>query len=59
MCDVKHFDSIYKEFKNLSVDDYIELISSTEDDEKKDFYISINNVFLANNQKKVIAKGIY
>ena len=45
MCDVKKFDKIYKEFKNLTVDDYIQLISSTENEEKKDFYISINNVF--------------
>lgn len=59
MCDVNKFDKIYKEFKNLTVDDYIQLISSTQNEEKKDFYISINNVFLANKQKKVIAKGIY
>lgn len=37
MCDVKKFDKIYKEFENLTVDDYIELITSTNDEEKKIF----------------------
>jgi len=59
MCDVLKYTQVYEDFKNLSSNDFLQLITESETQEEKDFFEIIWNHLLQEKQKKVIEGNLF
>lgn len=59
MCDVKKYNEIYKDIKELTQEDTMQLVLEASTEEEKDFYIMISDFFLQKKQKECIARNVF
>ena len=59
MPDLTKFSEIYKEFKDLTSDEFLQLILNAETKEERDFFAELGDYFLQREQQKVIDKGLF
>ncbi|HBZ04020.1 MAG TPA: hypothetical protein DEO83_09445 [Lachnospiraceae bacterium] len=59
MCDVKRYTEIFNEIKCLQLDDTLQLIMESEDEEVREFYLLVGNFLLQQRQKKVIEQNLF
>lgn len=53
------FKKFYEMSGEMTHDDLLELLESTENDEEQGFYVAVSDYFLQKRQQEVIAKGIF
>lgn len=58
MCDVKKYESIYNEIKNLQPEDTLQLVLDAETEEQRDFYELVGNFLLQQRQKQVVERNL-
>lgn len=51
--------NIYEYFYNLSMEEFVEIMSNTKTEEEKEFYRKAWSLILQEKQIKAIEKGIY
>lgn len=59
MCDVKKYESIYNEIRNLQPEDTLQLVLEAETEEQRDFYEMIGNFLLQRRQRQVIERNLF
>lgn len=59
MCDVKKYESIYNEIKNLQPEDTLQLVLEAETEEQRDFYEMVGNFLLQQRQKQVVERNLF
>ncbi len=59
MCDVMKYNKVYEDFKKLTPNDFLQLITESETQEEKDFFEIIRNHLLQEKQKKVIEGNLF
>jgi len=59
LCDVKRYTEIFNEIKCLQLDDTLQLIMESEDEEVREFYLLVGNFLLQQRQKKVIEQNLF
>lgn len=55
----KRMNEFYELFKNMTDDDYTELLKTANSYEEQKFYVAISDFFLQQRQKEVIKQGIF
>ncbi|MBD5485696.1 MAG: hypothetical protein HDR18_09335 [Lachnospiraceae bacterium] len=59
MCDVKKYENIYNEIRNLQPEDTLQLVLEAETEEQRDFYEMIGNFLLQQRQRQVIERNLF
>ncbi len=59
MCDVKKYERIYEEIKELQPEDTLQLVLEAETEEQRNFYEMIGDYLLQMSQKKAIAGNMF
>ena len=59
MIDISKFDKIYEELKNVTPDDFIQIIINSKTKEEKDFFIMLGNAMLQKEQMQAVEKGLF
>ncbi len=59
MCDVKRFEQIYEEIKQLNQDDTLQLVLESKDEDTKAFYEMIGDYLLQKKQREVIEANLF
>ena len=59
MCDTNKYFNIYKEIKNLSPDDTLQLVMEARDDEEREFFELVGDYLLQRKQKTVIEENLF
>lgn len=59
MCDVKRYQEIFEEIKELDIEDAFQLAVKSESEEQKNFYKIVGNFLLQERQKEVIARNVF
>lgn len=59
MCDVKKYENIYNEIRNLQPEDTLQLVLEAETEEQRDFYEMIGNFLLQQKQRQVIERNLF
>lgn len=54
MCDVKRYEEIYEEIKELQPEDTLQLVLEAKTEEQRNFYEMIGDYLLQMKQKQVI-----
>ena len=57
MCDVNKYKKMYDEFKELDLDDTLELVMESDDQDEQDFFEMVSDFFLQRRQREVIKEG--
>lgn len=59
MCDVKKYNEFAKEFMNMDISDFSQLIVEAENLEMRKFYMNMHSFFLQERQKEVIKENVF
>ena len=59
MIDMTKYDEIYNELKNISIDEYVQIIINAESEEERKFYVCVSDFFIQEAQKELIKKGVF
>ena len=59
MCDIEKYDRIYREIKELTHEDTVQLILEASNEEEKEFYEMIGDFFLQKRQQDCIERNVY
>lgn len=59
MCDVKKYENIYNEIRNLQPEDTLQLVLEAETEEQRDFYEMIGNFLLQQRQRQIIERNLF
>ena len=59
MFDMTKYDEIYNEMKNLDDETLMMIIENAETKEEKDFFVSVSNYLLQEEQRKAVARGVF
>jgi len=59
MCDVKKYERIYEEIKELQPEDTLQLVLEAETEEQRNFYEMIGDYLLQMSQKKAIEGNMF
>lgn len=59
MCDVKKYEKIYEEIKELQPEDTLQLVLEAETEEQRSFYEMIGDFLLQRKQRQVIERKLY
>ena len=59
MFDMSKYDNIYNEIKNIDTDTLLQIIENSDSKEEKDFFVSVSNLILQEEQKKAIERGVF
>lgn len=54
MCDVKKYEKMYEDFKELSPEDTLQLVMESKTEEQREFFEVLGNFLLQKEQRKVI-----
>lgn len=54
MCDVEKYRNMYRDMKQLTPDDTLEIILNTDDPVEQDFFEMLGDFLLQKSQEKVI-----
>ncbi|HIY62862.1 MAG TPA: hypothetical protein H9730_05210 [Candidatus Mediterraneibacter stercoripullorum] len=59
MCNVKKYERIYEEIKELQPEDTLQLVLEAETEEQRNFYEMIGDYLLQLQQKKVVEENLF
>lgn len=59
MCDVKKYSGIYKDIKELTPEDTLQIIMESDDKEEIAFFAMLGNYLLQQKQKKVVEANLF
>lgn len=59
MCDVKKYDKIYEDIKELQPEDTLQLVLEAETEEQRSFYEMIGDFLLQRKQRQVIERKLF
>lgn len=59
MCDVKKFEKIYEEIKELQPEDTLQIELESEDENVKDFYAAVGDYIMQKKQKELIKDHLF
>lgn len=59
MCDVKKYEMIYEEIKELQPEDTLQLVLEAETEEQKNFYEMVGDFLLQRKQRQVIERKLF
>lgn len=59
MCDVKKYEKIYEEIKELQPEDTLQLVLEAETEEQRSFYEMVGDFLLQRKQRQVIERKLY
>lgn len=59
MCDVKKYNKIFDDIKQLQPKDTLQLIVEAETKEERDFYEMVGNFLLRSRQRKVVERNMF
>lgn len=59
MCDVKKYNKIFDDIKQLQPKDTLQLIVEAKTKEERDFYEMVGNFLLRNGQRKVVERNMF
>lgn len=59
MCDVKKYSRIYKDIKELTPEDTLQIIMESDDKEEIAFFAMLGNYLLQQKQKKVVEANLF
>lgn len=59
MCDVKKYEKIYEDIKNLQPEDTLQLVLEAETEEQRSFYEMVGDFLLQRKQRQVIEKKLF
>ena len=57
MCDTNKFFEMYKEIKELTPDDTLQLVMEARDDEESEFFMMVGNFLLQQKQQIAIKEN--
>lgn len=59
MCDVKKYEKIYEDIKELQPEDTLQLVLESETEEQKSFYEMVGNFLLQMKQQQVVKGKLF
>lgn len=59
MCDVKKYEEIYEEIKNLQPEDTLQLVLEAETEDQRSFYEMVGDFLLQRKQRQVIERKLF
>ncbi len=59
MCDVKKYEKIYEDIKNLQPEDTLQLVLEAETEEQRSFYEMVGDFLLQRKQRQVIERKLF
>lgn len=59
MCDVKKYEKIYEDIKNLQPEDTLQLVLEAETEEQRNFYEMVGDFLLQRKQRQVIERKLF
>lgn len=59
MCDVKKYEKIYEDIKELQPEDTLQLVLEAETEEQRNFYEMIGDFLLQKRQRQVIERNLF
>lgn len=59
MCDVKKYEKIYEDIKNLQPEDTLQLVLEAETEEQRSFYEMVGDFLLQRKQCQVIERKLF
>ena len=59
MCDVKKYEKIYEDIKNLQPEDSLQLVLEAETEEHRNFYEMVGDFLLQKKQRQVIERNLF
>ena len=59
MCDVKKYEEIYEDIKNLQPEDTLQLVLEAETEEQRSFYEMVGDFLLQRKQRQVIERKLF
>ncbi|MDE6601359.1 MAG: hypothetical protein K2K90_04195 [Lachnospiraceae bacterium] len=59
MCDVKKYEKIYEDIKELQPEDTLQLVLEAETEEQRSFYEMVGDFLLQRKQRQVIERKLF
>ena len=59
MCDVKKYEKIYEDIKNLQPEDTLQLVLEAETEEQRNFYEMVGDFLLQKKQRQVVERNLF
>lgn len=59
ICDVKKYDKIYEDIKELQPEDTLQLVLEAETEEQRSFYEMVGDFLLQRKQRQVIERKLF
>jgi len=59
VCDVKKYEKIYEDIKNLQPEDTLQLVLEAETEEQRSFYEMVGDFLLQRKQRQVIERKLF
>lgn len=59
MCDVKKYEKIYEDIKELQPEDTLQLVLEAETEEQRNFYEMIGDFLLQKRQRQVMERNLF
>lgn len=59
MCDVKKYEKIYEDIKELQPEDTLQLVLEAETEEQRNFYEMVGDFLLQRKQRQVIERKLF
>ena len=59
MCDVKKYEKIYEEIKNLQPEDTLQLVLEAKTEEQRCFYEMLGDFLLQSKQRQAIERKLF
>ncbi len=59
MCDVKKYEKIYEDIKELQPEDTLQLVLEAETEEQRSFYEMVGDFLLQKKQRQVIERKLF
>ena len=59
MCDVKKYEKIYEDIKELQPEDTLQLVLEAETEDQRSFYEMVGDFLLQRKQRQVIERKLF
>ena len=59
MCNIKKYEKIYEDIKNLQPEDTLQLVLEAETEEQRNFYEMVGDFLLQKKQRQVIERNLF
>lgn len=59
MCDIRKYEKIYEDIKDLQPEDTLQLVLEAETEEQRSFYEMVGDFLLQRKQRQVIERKLF